>query len=264
MASMNIEWNAVMLAGDRGVNDSLTLSAKVSGKAAAKLQGKMLIERVASALYESRSVKQIYSVGPNEYCLERHNEIYALLEALNIVHVTPDQGPGASALRGLRAAGAYPALLLTCDLPLLSAVLVDEFCCSMEDTDADFVAAAIDYTVIKNRLPDLIKTKYNFAGKAVCFANMFAVLNQNGLKAIDYWRALEHNRKKPLRLIGKINWPDMIKYKLGKLSLQQAALGLSQKLRARVAVKELLFPELAIDVDSGHDYQILNEYLKKL
>ena len=261
---ITMQWNAVLLAGDRGAHDPVALSAKVSGKAAVRLQGKMLIERVASALCEARAVNRIYSVGPSERCLKRHNEIYALLKHLKIVHLKPAQGPSASALQGLRAAGAYPALLVTCDLPLLTSGLVDEFCRSMEDTDADFVVAVIDYNAVKNRLPDLSKTRYNVAGKAVCFANMFAVLNQNGLKAIDYWRALEHDRKKPLKLIGKINWPSVIKYKLGKLSLPQAASGLSQKLRAKVAIRELSFPELAIDVDSDHDYQVLREYLDKL
>ena len=262
LAINEMNWNAIMLAGDRGSNDPVNVSANVSGKAAAKLRGRMLIEHVSSALYESNVVKQIYAVGPDEYCLNQHGEINAILERFKITHIPPEAGPSSSALKGVFTANAYPILVVTCDLPLLTSTMVDEFCRSMENVQADFVVGAISYDEIKSKLPTLLKTKYKFAGHSVCFANMFAVLNESGLRAIEYWQDLESDRKKPLKLIRKIDWRGVIKYKLGKLSLDQAADGLSQKVNAKIVIKNLSIPELAVDVDSAHDYQVLNQYMQ--
>ena len=97
---------------------------------------------------------------------------------------------------------------------------------------------------------------------AVCFANVFAVLNTDGVKAIEYWQDVEESRKRPIELIRKIDWLSILSYKLGRLSLSQVADKLSNKVGARLVIENFSVPELAIDVDSAHDYKVLSEYLR--
>ena len=255
-------WNAVVLAGDRGTGDPVANAANVSGKAAAVLQHKTLVERVVSVLHEANSIDKIYAVGPSQDCLHSHEEINAVLSKFKVTHIEPAKGPSASAMRGVIDSGYYPTLVVTCDLPLLSSTMIDDYCQRAENIQADFIVGAIDYALIGMKIPKLKKTKYQFDGQAVCFANIFAVLNTNGVKAIEYWQDVEESRKRPIELIRKIDWLSIFSYKLGRLSLSQVAGKLSNKVGARMVIEKFTVPELAIDVDSAHDYKVLSEYLR--
>ncbi|MFK7795389.1 MAG: nucleotidyltransferase family protein [Gammaproteobacteria bacterium] len=255
-------WNAVVLAGDRGLTDPVANAANVYGKAAAKLQNIMLVERVVTALNQSDSINKIYAVGPSQQCLSEHLEISVLLDKHDVEIIDPAKGPSASAMRGVLASASYPTLLVTCDLPLLNSSIIDAYCQKVINVDADFVVGAIDYRLIGGAISALKKTKYKFNGQAVCFANLFAVLNPQGVKAIEYWQQVEESRKRPIELIRKIDWLSILSYKFGRLSLSQAANKLSHKVGAKLVIENFSMPELAIDVDSAHDYEVLSRYLK--
>jgi GTP:adenosylcobinamide-phosphate guanylyltransferase len=255
-------WNAVVLAGDRGDSDPVAKAANVSGKAAAKLQNITLIERVLSALHQSNSINKIFVVGPSQQCIDNNSDVRAVLEKYNVDTIKPAKGPSASAMRGVLASARYPTLVVTCDLPLLNAVMIDDYCQQVINVKADFVVGAIDYVLIGESVSALKKTKYKFNGQAVCFANLFAVMNPQGIKAIEYWQDVEESRKRPIELIRKIDWMSILSYKLGRLSLPQVANKLSKKVGAKLVIEDFSVPELAIDVDSAHDYEVLCDYLK--
>ena len=255
------QWNAVILAGDRGPSDPVARAANVEGKAFAMLQDKTLMERVVSVLHESVYVNKIYTVGPKQGYLVKHPRIQSFLEKHAVHMVDPAAGPSASAIKGVMQSAFYPTLLVTCDLALLNANLVDEYCVKMSQVEADFVACAVDYQQIHKKIPALKKTQYHFDRQTVCFANVFSVLSASGLKAIEYWQDVEQSRKKPIELINKIDWLGVLKYKFGRLSLNQAASRLSSKVGARLEIATMSQPELAIDVDSAHDYRVIQDYL---
>lgn len=258
---MNKQWNAVVLAGDRGLSDPVATAAGVKGKAFAKLGNNTLIERVISALRQCDYIKNVYSVGPDQEYLVSYPAIQSFLEQQNIYLSEPAFGPSASAFQGVMQSDFYPTLVVTCDLALLNAGVLEKFCEKMSNVDADFVACAIDYGEIHAKIPMLKKTQYKFGNQVVCFANVFAVLNSDGLKAIQFWQDVEKSRKKPIQLIRKIDWLSLVNYKLGRLSLEQVAARLSDKVGANLKIEFMNNPELAIDVDSAHDYQIMNAYL---
>jgi len=255
-------WNAVVLAGDRGVSDPVANAANVDGKAAAKLHNITLIERVITALNQSESINKIFTVGPSQRCLDGNPDVRTVLDKYNVAIIEPASGPSASAMRGVLASASYPTLVVTCDLPLLNSSMIDDYCRQVVNVDADFVVGAIDYALIGEKVSALKKTKYQFKGQAVCFANLFAVLNPQGIKAIEYWQDVEESRKKPLELIRKIDWLSILSYKLGGLSLAQVANKLSQKVGASLVIEDFSVPELAIDVDSAHDYEVISKYLE--
>ncbi len=255
-------WNAVVLAGDREGSDPVAQAANVTGKAAAKLQNITLIERVVSALNQSNSINKIVALGPSQQCLNKHSYVSDVLDEYGVEVLAPANGPSASAMRGVLASADYPTLVVTCDLPLLEPSMIDAYCQQVINVDADFVVGAIDYALIEEKVSALKKTKYQFSGQAVCFANIFAVLNPQGVKAIKYWQSVEESRKKPIELIRKIDWLSILSYKLGRLSLTQVADRLSKKVDANLVIENFSAPELAIDIDSAHDYEVLSNYLK--
>lgn len=259
---MTMSWNAVVLAGDRGVNDPVAKAAHVYGKAAASMGKTTLLEHVITALDQSKSIDKIFALGPSQQCLEHHTEIHRMLDKYQVEILAPAKGPSASALRGVLASGHYPTLVVTCDLPLIEPLMIDNYCRQLKNVEADFVVGAIDHALIAEKMTTLKKTKYQFNEQAVCFANLFAVLKPQGVKAIEYWQSVEDSRKKPLKLIRKIDWLSILSYKLGRLTLAQVAHKLSQKVDAKLVIENFSVPELAIDVDSAHDYEVLTAYLK--
>ena len=253
-------WNAVVLAGDRGLYDPVAKSANVFGKAAVEFQDQSLLERTISALANANRIDQIFVVGPSSECLQHHKYLSAFLENCNVVHLHPENGPSASALKGIIASNYYPTLLVTCDLPLLNSRHIEDYCRKVQNIEADFVVTAVDYERIGGCLPELHKTKYQFGSVQVCFANVFAVLSEPGLNAIRYWQDIERSRKKPIELIRKLDWMSVLRYKFKLLTLEQTANSLSQKVDARIKIKKCNLPYLALDVDSEHDYEVFTKY----
>lgn len=256
-------WNAVVLAGDRGTNDPVAKIAQVSCKAETCVGGKILLEHVVSALADSQSINKIYSVGPDESSVSNGLLINALFEQYKVTRLPVESGPSLSALQGVQTSAHYPTLILTCDLPLLNADLVDYYCQHMSNVSADFAIGAVNYHSIIDQLHALKKTKYQFGQRSVCFANLFAVLSQSGMRAIEFWHGVEGSRKKPIEVIRKIGGLSVLQYKMGILSLEQAAKQLSRKTGTRVVIEDVLHPGLAIDVDTADDYKILQAYLKQ-
>lgn len=259
---MNKRWNAVILAGDRGPGDPVASFVDKPGKAFAPLNGQSLIERMISVLVECDSIDKVFAVGPNQKYLTDYPSIRSHLQRHRVEHIEPGKGPSASALQGVLESNQYPTLIVTCDLALLNSSVIDDYCKSMQNVNADFVACAVEHHNIKALIPELKKTQYQFAGRVVCFANVFAVLSPQGLKALEFWQDVEESRKNPIQLIRKIDWLSLLSYKLGRLSLDQVAKKLSLKVDAELVIESMSHPELAIDVDSASDYNLIQRYLQ--
>jgi molybdopterin-guanine dinucleotide biosynthesis protein A len=257
-------WNAVVLAGDRGPTDPVAQMADVSCKAATPFLDITLLERVVTALESSRSVESIIVVGPNKEALRDSPHLAPCLDNDRVTYLSPANGPSASAIRGINEARYRPTLLLTCDLPLLSGELIDAFCQSAQSQDSDFVVTAVDYHCIEKFLPAIKKTRYQFKDKQVCFANLFAVLREPGLRVIEYWQDIENSRKKPIEIIRKIDWIGLLGYKLKLLTLERIAEKLSNKVDANITIQASDVANYALDVDSADDYRIFLDYFDRL
>ena len=257
------KWNAVILAGDRGLTDPVAKAANVPGKALAKLGDVTLIERIVRTLNEAECINQIFSVGPSQKNLVNEKNISSMFLDYGVKYLEPDIGPSSSALLGVNTSAFYPTLIVTSDLPLLTVNIVEDYCSRIEDQNVDFVVTAVNYSSINNLLPELKKTQYRFGNQNVCFANIFAVMNATGLKAISYWRDIEKSRKKPLQVIRKIDWWSVLLYKFGCLDIDQASAKLSKKLGASLIIDQCSIPELAVDVDSSHDFQVLSRFVSE-
>ncbi|MEM1002054.1 MAG: hypothetical protein AAGH46_05350, partial [Bacteroidota bacterium] len=192
-----------------------------------------------------------------------NTDLNSFLKKNKVIYLPPEKGPSASALKGLLSSSSYPTLLVTCDLPLLNTQQIDNYCRGMQNIEADFVVTAVSYSAIIKDMPRLKKTKYKFGDSEVCFANIFAVLREPGLKAIHYWQDIESSRKKPIEIIRKIDWLSILRYKLGLLTLNGTAKRLSEKVGANLLIKNSDQASLAIDVDSKEDYEIFLDHFNK-
>ena len=254
-------WNAVILSGDRAENDPVARVANVSCKAEAKIAGEMLLERILNALANSTCIDKIVSVGPDPEILKDRPAVEELLKKYDANIIAPAKGPSESALQGIQTFSSYPTLVVTCDVPLLNSKIIDDYCLQVEAINADFVIGAVQFECITSLLPRISKTTYKLDSQPTCFANLFSVLNPDGLKAINFWRSVETSRKKPLEVINRVGWTSVIRYKLGLLGGEEAAAKLSDKTEAKIRIEHFEQPEIAIDVDSAYDFKLLDDYI---
>ena len=73
------------------------------------------------------------------------------------------------------------------------------------------------------------------------------------------WRKVEQQRKNPLRVVSQLGWWSVLRYLLGRMTLDQALAELSERLKVRIKPVHMPFPEAAIDVDSIADQRLVEE-----
>jgi GTP:adenosylcobinamide-phosphate guanylyltransferase len=268
----NNTFNAVVLAGDRGPSDPLVQAARVSAKALVTVGGRAMILRVLDVLLASPRVGQILVVGPNEAAREECTELNALIDAGKVHWLAPEQGPSASAERGLEYFSAQntaenanvPTLITTADHALLTQAVVEDFLLEAEHLKgADVVAAMVEKEAAEAALPGSRRTGLKFSDGIYCGCNLFAVMTSKGRRAISFWRKIEHLRKKPVKLLGAIGWRQALFFRLGRLSLPEALQHLGSKTSCRARIAHLSHPLAAADVDSAQDWKLAGRYLRE-
>ncbi|MBW2520075.1 MAG: MobA-like NTP transferase domain containing protein, partial [Deltaproteobacteria bacterium] len=81
--------------------------------------------------------------------------------------------------------------------------------------------------------------------------------------AANFWRNVEKGRKTPLRIIIIMGWLTVLRYILGRLTLDQALRQLSRRMQLKVGVVKLPYAEAGIDVDKVEDFRLVESILKK-
>jgi GTP:adenosylcobinamide-phosphate guanylyltransferase len=255
-------FTALVLAGQRGGPDPVAQAAGVSHKCLVPAAGVPMLRRVVEALAASPSV------GAIAVSIEQ--------PALLADWQAPDRPDGrltALASAGtpsesvLAAAGALgdpcPLLITTADHPLLSPAIVETFCAAARRPGIDVAVGLTAREVIAETYPDSRRTYLKFRDSRYSGANLFAVVSQEGLEAVRFWRRVERERKRPWRIVRAFGWRNLLAYLLGRLTLDQAMERASRVLGLRAAAVALPFAEAAIDVDKPADLELVEEILAR-
>ncbi|MBL4870822.1 MAG: hypothetical protein JKX72_07700, partial [Robiginitomaculum sp.] len=156
-----------------------------------------------------------------------------------------------------------PFLVTTCDHALLSSDMVNTFIKGAQDSGADFALGLASKSVIAPAYPETKRTYLKFKDEHVSGCNLFYVKNENGLEAVKFWRAAQHDRKRPLKLARRLGIGMLIKYLSGCLTLKNAFETTSNSLSINAKPILLPFAEAAIDVDKPSDLTLVEDILAK-
>ncbi len=243
-------FTAVILAASRGAHDPVAAAEGVSHKCLVDIGGKPMLQRVIDALGQAASVGRIV------VCIDDR----AVLEAVDghddVVASTAT--PALSVMRAVEALGAaWPLLITTADHALLTPNLVDAFCSQSLAVDADVTAGLAAAAVVRAGHPEAKRTFLPFRDDGYSGCNLFALLSEDGLRAVDFWRRAERHRKRPWRLIGVFGPVALLLFALRRLTLDQAFARASRRFGARAAAIKLTTAEAAIDVDKPADLALV-------
>ncbi len=253
---------AIVLAADRGPADPVARASGAPCKSLTPVAGKAMLWRVIDALQQTAAIDEIILVGPSQNILESHPELKDMLKKAGITWVAPAASPSASAAKAMRSvANDKPVLLTTADHALLQPAMVEALLTG--STGKDFTLAMVTYEDVMRAYPNTRRTAIRLRpGKGYCGCNLFTINTAKGRQLIDLWQSVESQRKHPAKLvIGMLGWGAVLRYVIGRLSLDQAFARLSRTLEMDVGPVLLTDPSAAIDVDSIADLRLVEDLL---
>ena len=248
----------VILAADRASNDPVAQAAGVSCKALAPVSGRPMVLRVLDALDQAREVGTRILVGPSEDAVAVNRELQDMVDSGQVRWLSPKLSPSSSAFSALQEIpGDVPVLLTTADHALLSAAMVDHFCDQARRSGCDVVAGVARHELVTEAFPGTRRTVTRLKDGGYCGCNLFAFLTPQARRAADFWRQVEQERKKPLRVVKVMGWMAVLRYLLGRLTLEEALNRLSRRMKLRAGAVLMPFAEAAVDVDKVEDWHLV-------
>ena len=234
---------ALILAGSRGGVDPVAAYAGVAHKALIELGGETLLARVARALDEAGMGEvAVSSVDP---------EVDAEARRLGLTSLRARPGPSESVSDALKVLGA-PLLVTTADHALLESGWVRRF---VEDTPpgADVAVLLARRDVVEAALPGTRRTYLRFADGDWSGCNLFLLATPDAAGAIDLWRLVEADRKRPWRIVRRFGPSTLFAYLRGRLTLARAIERLGELAGTRAAAVASPAGLAAVDVDKPAD-----------
>jgi molybdopterin-guanine dinucleotide biosynthesis protein A len=257
-------FTAIILAGKRPGRDPVAEAAGVACKSFAPIGGRPMVHHVLDALAAARQVGPMVLCGPSQSLIAQEPKLKARLETGEVKWIDSHSTPSLSTYRALQAfPDNKPVLVTTADHALLTPQIVDYFCDKARRLPCDVVAGLTAYDGVTAAFPESRRTAIKFKNGAYSGCNLFGFLTPRSDRAAQFWRQIEMERKKPLRMMKILGWCTIVRYLLGRISLDDGLEKLSNKMQIGVRAVLLPFPQAAIDVDTADDWYFVQSLAKK-
>jgi GTP:adenosylcobinamide-phosphate guanylyltransferase len=236
--------NALILAGSRpGAPDPVAEAEGVAHKSLVEIAGKPMLAHVVVALREAGIARIAVSAS------DPH--VRDLAAELGCEVLATGTGPSASVAIGLDTLGA-PLLVTTSDHALLKPEWVRDF---LADTPAgsDVAILLARRETIEAAMPGSRRTYLRFADGHWSGCNLFLLASPRAGLAIDTWKMVEADRKRPWRIAARLGVGMLLGYALGRLTLADAIGRLGRKIGVTASLVAARDGLAAVDVDKPSD-----------
>jgi GTP:adenosylcobinamide-phosphate guanylyltransferase len=246
---------ALVLAGTRPGGDPLAAYAKVSHKALIDVGGRTMIARVVGAL------KQIPELTRIVIAIDRPELVADLVDAVppasgaQVSTMPTAAGPSATVAAALERL-ATPLLVTTADHALLEPAWVREFIDACPP-QLDAVVGMARAEAVRAAVPETQRTYLRFADVHYSGCNLFLLRRPASAGVVKFWQQLEAERKRPVRMLGRLGFGFALRYAIGRLSIGAAMARLSALTSAQVGIVELSDGRAAVDVDKPADLDLV-------
>jgi molybdopterin-guanine dinucleotide biosynthesis protein A len=243
---------AVVLAGGQATDD-FRAATGVECVALAPLGGRPMAVWVLEALAAAATVERIVLVGAE-----------ALKDAPGARQRLRGGGDLMESIeRGLGACpGASYVLLVSADIPALTAGAVDAFVRAAITTGADIVYPIIPREANEERFPGMRRTYLRLRDGVFTGGNVFLVRPEAVLRQRELIRRVYRARKKPFRMARMVGWGVLWRLWRGRLTLAEAEAAVSRLFGARMGAVITHDPELGADVDRAADLEPMAHFLE--
>ena len=154
--------------------------------------------------------------------------------------------PAASVLRVLETVPEQATLLVTtADHPLLNVDMVNAFFAGLEAEPAEAFGALTDVKAIRALYPEMRRTALRFRDEACAGCNLFA-FRRTAAPLVRFFQQLEDHRKQPFRLARHLGYGTLLRYLMGRLTLDDAVSQLERKTGVRCRSSDWMIPTPAL------------------
>lgn len=235
---------ALVLAGSRpGSPDPVAAAEGVSHKSLVEIAGRPMLAHVVGALREAGVDRIAVSASDRE--------VRDLALRLGCEVLATGAGPSASVAIGLDALGA-PLLVTTSDHALLRPEWVHDFLADTpEGSDVAILLARRE--AIEAAMPGSRRTYLRFADGQWSGCNLFLLATARAGLAIETWKIVEADRKRPWRIAARLGLGMLAGYALGRLTLAGAIARLGGKIGVTASLVAARDGLAAVDVDKPSD-----------
>lgn len=243
-------YDAIILAGGEKKKKLLGLSLQPY-EALIEIAGQPMVTFVANALAASGAVNRIFIVGPE-----------SALKQCDFPPQTTILAGGRTIMEtiqiGMDALGhKQKTLVVTADIPLLTADAVNDFLAQCSRVDADFYYPIVTKELNERCYPSTRRTYVRLREGTFTGGNIFLVNPDVISRSLTVANRIIENRKKPLTLCSVLGWAFIVKFIVGTLCLAEVESRVSELLKLRGAVVHSRYPELGIDVDKPSDLELV-------
>ncbi|MEO6913467.1 MAG: nucleotidyltransferase family protein [Candidatus Baltobacteraceae bacterium] len=243
----------VLLAG--GPADALCPPG-TANKAFVEIVGKTLLERTLEALRAAPSVGRIIVVAPptvhRDPALKLADECRP--DGTRIKHSLE------SGLRGLPPDD--DVLVSTSDLPILTAIAIQDFIAQALAKDADLTYGCLEKRVHMARFPQVPHTWAHLRDGTYCGGGFITIKPRIYPQLAQFIEKLGRARKNPLALASLFGWDILLQFAVRRLTIAHAEDRASKLIGARVRAVISPYAETAVNVDRVSDIALAEELVR--
>ena len=262
MTRQTSKFTALILAADRAIGDPVAEATGAPCKSLSPVGGVPMVIRVIEALEASSEVDSCILCGPSREIISQSPEISQALSKDNIRWIPHRETPSTSTYEALlQIDQGKPVLVTTADHALLTPQIVDYFCSQARQTDYDLAVGLASYEMLCKAFPNCRRTVTKLKDGNFCSCNLFAFLTPESYSAANFWRQVEQQRKKPLRIVSVCGWITVLRFLLGQLTMEDGLRRISRRMGLKAGAIMMVQPEAAVDVDTVGDLALANKII---
>lgn len=252
---------AIVLAGRRSdKTDPLAEAHDVSDKCLVPVHGKPLIEHVIATLSASPHIENII-VSVNEPAILHELPVCSdLIRSGRLVVIRSSANLAASIIDAV-GLSKTPVLITTADNVLLSPQAIADMVTTAQAQGADAAAAFARKGDILAAHPDGQRRFYEFADDGYSNCNCYWLGSAKAMNAIEIFREGGQFAKNPGRIIKAFGLINLIRFRLGWGTLDQAFVRFSRRFGIRMCPVIFNDGRLAIDVDNERTHRVVSEIM---
>lgn len=249
-------FDALVLAGG-GKPEPLVEQEGVSNKAFIMIGGRPLLAYILAALQEASSIDRIIVVGPenNLKMLQQDKDPFKILPEKD--SMLDNVASGFEAVDRNRL-----CLVVSGDIPLLNAAVVEEFIQLCAPHDHDFYYPILSRETCLRHFPETERTYVRLKEGYVTGGNIGLINPDWFFNNRDRLELFISYRKKPLKLLRILPLNLIIKYLFKTLSLADLERSLSRLLHFRARAVPCECVEIGVDVDKISDLELVKRELQ--
>lgn len=243
--------DAIVLAG--GKVEGFVVEDRPPIKALLDLDGRPMIEYVLEALSNSENVGRIVVLTPKKM----EDESWAAL-ADKIIYtddlLTTNIALG---LDFLGPTGKF--LIISSDIPLLTAKIIDDFISDASKIDAEVYYPIIPKKAIEAKFPESKRTYFRLKEGIYSGGNIFMVDKVSFQKNKERSEQVFAARKRPLKMISLIGIPAIIKFLLRQMTIKELEERASSILAGKTKAIITDHAEIGVDIDKQDDLEMFRQ-----